>query len=185
MGGAQAPLVVPVELTTCGLTYLIGLEGIAFGYENALVGLDTWETSIDEAITMLLARAWRIARIVAEMEYHMTDKPVAQIAQEYAARSGLSPKMAERDLRRALQEPGAFLFYYLGAAGVAQLGQFYEGGLLEALGDYQASCGGFVPPNWYAVSKGFLADARQFDFLRLADAGVQTTQRVYPPVPAS
>lgn len=178
-GSGLAPLQVTVEAAT---SYIggYGMEGIAFGYENAFLRCPEANPTIEEGFTMLVSRAWRAARIIAEMEWHMTDKPLPTLVAEYASRSGMSVKMAQRDIRRALQETGPFLYYYLGAAGVWQLGKYYpDSNALEALADYQASSVGCIPPHWYAKAKGFISDPTEFDWLTSYDPGVKTTQMLF------
>jgi hypothetical protein len=179
-GGGLAPHIVPVDYTSNFDTYLIGLEGVAFSMEAAYVQCKGVNPHPAELLAMLQGRLWRYGRIMAECEWHLGSDPLEAIVERYRDRSNISHQMAQRDMRRAAQEIWQFVVYAFGASGVSQMSSFYAGGFKEALADYQASTGGYIPPHLYLEAVGRIPNAAAFNWLCPVDEGVATTRQLIP-----
>lgn len=161
---AYEPMTVPSSYSAIRQAALPANEGVTVTMESAYMRCNGVVPSLQEMMAALKSLAWRCARVIAEVEWHVDNKPLEQITAEYAIRAGLSSEVAVRDIRRATTQVWEFLAYAFGASGVEALGK-YMGGTLKALRYMIEQCAGLVPQNLAAWAEGLVDEPEDFDWL--------------------
>lgn len=157
---------------------LLSQEGVAVTMEGMRFHCEGAPPTVRDMMVVLKSLAFRAARVIAELEWHIGDKSLEQITAEYAHRSGISIKMATRDIRRATTTTWEFMSYFLGVGGVEAFGKLM-GGTIPAVNYLIENAAGLVPPHLAAWAEGLIDRPEDFDWLGKTEM-VAISERFFP-----
>ena len=169
---------IPNMYSAIRQSMLLAYEGVAVSMEGLELRCEGTTQNLVDMMVILKSLAFRAARVIAELEWHVGDKSLEQITMEYAHRAGISLKMAQRDIRRMTTTTWEFLSYFLGAAGVESLGKLM-GGTIPALRYLIENTAGVVPPHIAAWAEELIDRPEDFDWLGETEM-VEISRRLFP-----
>lgn len=147
--------VCPLEWRQPSALSLVPIEGSAMLAELLFLQIQNRKASPWLWLSMINGWLKRLARLMAEYEYHVLNYRLEVVTTNYAKRSNISPAEAGSDIARMTFDVGHYGSYVLGAWGFLSLAErLFNGSLPKCMAHVMHTSAGFVPAHLLAMAAG-------------------------------